>query len=350
MLVDSSLKHNYPFCWRSDTPLIYKAVHCWFIKVTALKEDLLANNKKAYWVPKFAQEGRFNNWLSNVSDWCFSRSRFWGNPIPIWVSDDFEEVICVGSVEELKKLTGADNITDLHKDFIDHLTIPSQKGKGLLRRVDEVFDCWFESGAMPYGQVHYPFSMNEEEFSKRFPADFIGEGIDQTRGWFYTLNVISTALRNSNPYKNLIVNGIVLAADGKKMSKSKKNYDDPMKIASTHSVDAVRLYMINSPLVRAEEMSFKAEGVFAVKKDIFLPWYNAYKFLIQSITRWEVATGKDYVFNEQLSVDTTKLTNPTDRWIIISCQNLINYVRIEMEKYHLYNVVPRLIHFLEKLD
>lgn len=349
MLVDSSLKHNYPFCWRSDTPLIYKAVHCWFIKVTALKEDLLANNKKAYWVPKFAQEGRFNNWLSNVSDWCFSRSRFWGNPIPIWVSDDFEEVICVGSVEELKKLTGADNITDLHKDFIDHLTIPSQKGKGLLRRVDEVFDCWFESGAMPYGQVHYPFSMNEEEFSKRFPADFIGEGIDQTRGWFYTLNVISTALRNSNPYKNLIVNGIVLAADGKKMSKSKKNYDDPMKIASTHSVDAVRLYMINSPLVRAEEMSFKAEGVFAVKKDIFLPWYNAYKFLIQSITRWEVATGKDYVFNEQLSVDTTKLTNPTDRWIIISCQNLINYVRIEMEKYHLYNVVPRLIHFLENL-
>lgn len=131
-----------------------------------------------------------------MSDWCFSRSRFWGNPIPIWASEDFEEIVCVGSVEELKKLTGDDNITDLHRDFIDHLTIPSQKGKGVLRRVDEVFDCWFESGAMPYGQVHYPFSITEEEFSKRFPADFIGEGLDQTRGWFYTLNVISTALRN----------------------------------------------------------------------------------------------------------------------------------------------------------
>lgn len=133
---------------------------------------------------------------------------------------------------------------------------------------------------MPYGQVHYPFSINEEEFQKRFPADFIGEGIDQTRGWFYTLNVISTALRNENPYKNLIVNGIVLAADGKKMSKSKKNYPDPLEIASSQCVDAVRLYMINSPLVRAEEMCFNEKGVFAVKKDIFLPWYNAYKFLL----------------------------------------------------------------------
>lgn len=144
------MNHNYPFCWRSDTPLIYKAIHCWFIDVTKIKEQLVQNNFKAKWVPTFAQEKRFNNWLEDAKDWCFSRNRFWGNPLPIWVSEDFEEVVCVGSVEELKKLTGAENITDLHRESIDHLTIPSKQGKGQLRRVEEVFDCWFESGSMPF--------------------------------------------------------------------------------------------------------------------------------------------------------------------------------------------------------
>ena len=150
-------KHNYPFCWRSDTPLIYKAVSTWFIKVTNLKDDLLVNNQKAYWVPKSIQEKRFNNWLKESQDWCFSRNRFWGNPIPLWVSDDGEEIVCVGSVKELEELTGA-KITDLHREHIDHLTIESKKGKGKLRRIEEVFDCWFESGSMPFSQVHYPFS------------------------------------------------------------------------------------------------------------------------------------------------------------------------------------------------
>lgn len=168
----------------------------------------------------------------------------------------------------------------------------------MLHRIDEVFDCWFESGSMPYGQQHYPFSMSEEEFSKRFPADFIGEGLDQTRGWFYTLNVISTAIRNDTPYKNLIVNGIVLAHNGKKMSKSKKNYPDPMDLVSKQGADAIRLYMINSPLVKAEPLSFKEEGVQSVIKDIFLPWYNAYRFLIQNISRWEKENKKNFVFDE----------------------------------------------------
>jgi isoleucyl-tRNA synthetase len=167
------------------------------------------------------------------------------------------------------------------------LTIPSKKGKGVLRRIEEVFDCWFESGSMPYAQVHYPFSTTEEQFKEIFPADFIGEGIDQTRGWFYTLNVLGTALFNSNPYKNLIVNGLVLAGDGKKMSKRLKNYPDPQEVIDEYGADAIRVYLANSPLVRADTLNFKKDGVKGVIRDVFLPWFNAYRFLIQNIQRYE---------------------------------------------------------------
>ncbi|XP_062476011.1 isoleucine--tRNA ligase, cytoplasmic isoform X6 [Pezoporus occidentalis] len=281
----SSFKHSYPFCWRSDTPLIYKAVPSWFVRVEHMVEKLLENNAQCYWVPDFVREKRFGNWLKDARDWAISRNRYWGTPIPLWVSDDFEEcflqVVCIGSVAELEELSGV-KVTDLHRESIDHLTIPSHCGKGLLHRVPEVFDCWFESGSMPYAQVHYPFE-NKKELEDAFPADFIAEGIDQTRGWFYTLLVLSTALFGRPPFKNVIVNGLVLASDGQKMSKRKKNYPDPMSIVNSYGADALRLYLINSPVVRAENLRFKEEGVRDILKDVFLPWYNAYRFLAQNV-------------------------------------------------------------------
>ena len=283
LIQKASIVHSYPFCWRSDTPLIYRAVPSWFVNVTEIKEDLLRNNDQTYWVPAFVKEKRFHNWLRDARDWAISRTRYWGTPIPLWVSDDGEEVVCVGSIDELAELSG-ERPTDLHRENIDHITIPSRQGKGVLKRVPEVFDCWFESGSMPYAQVHYPFE-NKEKFDAHFPADFIAEGLDQTRGWFYTLMVLSTALKNKPAFKNLIVNGLVLAQDGKKMSKRLKNYPPPSNVINAYGADALRLYLINSPVVRAEPLRFKESGVHDVIKDVFLPWYNAFRFFKMSVDR-----------------------------------------------------------------
>ncbi|XP_074008531.1 isoleucine--tRNA ligase, cytoplasmic isoform X2 [Numenius arquata] len=341
----SNFKHSYPFCWRSDTPLIYKAVPSWFVRVEHMVEKLLENNAQCYWVPDFVREKRFGNWLKDARDWAISRNRYWGTPIPLWVSEDFEEVVCIGSMAELEELSGV-KVTDLHRESIDHLTIPSRCGKGLLRRVPEVFDCWFESGSMPYAQVHYPFE-NKKELEDAFPADFIAEGIDQTRGWFYTLLVLSTALFGRPPFKNVIVNGLVLASDGQKMSKRKKNYPDPMSIVNSYGADALRLYLINSPVVRAENLRFKEEGVRDILKDVFLPWYNAYRFLVQNVQILQHKDeGREFLYNENTVKESS---NIMDKWILSFTQSLIQFFKAEMAAYRLYTVVPRLVKFVDIL-
>ncbi|XP_010525919.1 PREDICTED: isoleucine--tRNA ligase, cytoplasmic [Tarenaya hassleriana] len=347
LVKSGTFTHSYPFCWRSDTPLIYRAVPSWFVRVEQLKEQLLENNKQTYWVPDYVKDKRFHNWLENARDWAISRSRFWGTPLPVWISDDGEEAVVMDSVEKLEKLSGA-KVTDLHRHHIDQITIPSTRGPefGVLRRVDDVFDCWFESGSMPYAYIHYPFE-NVELFEKNFPGHFVAEGLDQTRGWFYTLMVLSTALFGKPAFRNLICNGLVLAEDGKKMSKKLKNYPSPMEVINDYGADALRLYLINSPVVRAETLRFKKDGVFGVVKDVFLPWYNAYRFLVQNAKRLEIEGSGPFVPIDLATLQNS--SNVLDQWINSATQSLVHFVRQEMDGYRLYTVVPYLLRFLDNL-
>eukprot|EP00668_Euglena_longa_P014268 GGOE01018247.1.p1 GENE.GGOE01018247.1~~GGOE01018247.1.p1 ORF type:complete len:1070 (+),score=313.51 GGOE01018247.1:91-3300(+) len=339
LLSKNSVVHSYPFCWRSQQPLIYKACASWFVEVEAIKDKLLTSSDETYWVPDFVHTKRFNNWLADARDWCVSRSRYWGTPLPIWHSEDWEEIVVIGSVAELEERSGK-KFTDIHREFLDDVRLPSQMGKGELRRVEEVFDCWFESGSMPYAQCHYPFE-NQDTFHQTFPADFIAEGLDQTRGWFYTLLVLSTALFEKAPFKNLIVNGLVLAEDRKKMSKSLRNYPDPMEVINEHSADAIRLYLINSPVVRAEPLAFKKDGVKEIVKDVLLPLWNVMKFFLQNHQRFQ---REGHQMPSEL-----KPTNTMDQWILASSNHLIEYVVEEMRKYRLYTVVPGLLKYLDNL-
>ena len=344
LIADSTITHSYPFCWRSDTPLIYRAVPAWFVKVTPVIPTMLEGIAKSHWVPNFVKDNRFGSWIANARDWNVSRNRYWGTPMPIWTSEDFKETVCIGSVEELKRLSGFQGeIKDLHRDKIDHITIPSAQGKGQLRRIDEVFDCWFESGSMPYASAHYPFE-HEQDFKASFPGDFIAEGLDQTRGWFYTLTVLGTHLFGHLPFRNCIVNGIVLAEDGKKMSKRLKNYPDPALVMDKYGSDALRLYMINSPVVRAETLRFKEAGVKEIVAKVLLPLWNSYRFFQDQVLLLEKLENISFLFNPDTE---SSNDNIMDKWILASCQSLLRFTNEEMAAYRLYTVVPKLINLID---
>src|SRR5690606_17890614 len=283
--------HAYPFCPRSDTPIIYRTIPSWYVKVEDMRARLSASNQQINWVPDQIKNGRMGNWLENALDWCISRNRYWGTPLPIWVSDVTGNHICIGSIAELEQYTGV-KLSDLHREYVDDLHFTLADEEGIYRRVEEVLDCWFESGSMPYAQLHYPFE-NQKLFEAGFPAEYIAEGLDQTRGWFYTLLVLSTALYDKPSFKNVIVNGIVMAEDGKKMSKRLQNYTPPDILMETYGADALRLYLINSGLVKAEEQRFADSGVKDMVRRALLPWYNSFKFLqtYADIDQWQASAA-----------------------------------------------------------
>lgn len=328
-----TIRHRYPFCWRSNTPLIYKAVKTWFIEVESIKERLLHVSKEIHWVPSHLKEGRFGNWLLQARDWAVSRNRYWGTPIPIWRAEDSNDLHVIGSLEELEKLTG-EKPTDLHRHHIDHLTF-EMHGKRF-KRIPEVFDCWFESGSMPYAQSHYPFE-KKEETEKSFPADFIAEGLDQTRGWFYTLTVLAAALFEKPAFKNVIVNGIILAENGEKMSKSLQNYPDPMVVINRFGADAIRLYFLKSPAVYADDLRFSEKGVELISRQFLLPFWNSYLFLATYANIYQFTPHK---------------LNPTaliDRWILSQLQKLIIEVESALDRYDLNQAVIPFTDFIEEL-
>ncbi len=336
-------RHSYPFCYRTKKPLIYRALSCWFVDVTKIKQQMLAANDRINWIPEHLKHGRFGKWLEGARDWAISRNRYWGNPIPVWKCDGSDYYEVIGSKEELERKSGQ-KVDDLHKHFVDEITWESPDGKGTMRRIPDVLDCWFESGSMPYAQNHYPFE-NKEHFDRNFPADFICEGLDQTRGWFYTLTIIAAGLFNEPAFFNVITNGLVLAADGKKMSKSLRNYSDPMDVVNNFGADAMRFFLMNSAVVRAEDLRFSDDGVRDVLKSFIIPLWNAYSFFVTyaNIDGYDPQTALTGDWME-------KLSNPLDKWILSETEVLVHTMRTALDAYEMQKACQPLVEFVDLLN
>ena len=343
MLRTQMYTHSYPFCYRTDTPLIYKATSSYFVKVTSLKDDLIKNNEKVTWHPPNIGTGRFKTWLENVKDWGVSRNRFFGTPLPVWVSDDGEETVCVSSIDELVELANlSKRPTDLHREFIDTIEIPSKMGKGMLKNVRLVLDCWFESGCVPIAQLHYPFDNKTAFDSVDYLSDFIAEGLDQTRGWFYTLMVISTAIFNKPAFKDVICTGLILDENGLKFSKKYGNFKDPMVVLNKYGADVTRMYLLNSPTINADPLLFNETTIEKVKQRI-IPYINAVKlFLVHAKDH----QSKGFGINTDLWQETN---NIADKWILTNVSELVENIKSHMEEYKVDKAISDLLSFVEDL-
>lgn len=341
VLRHDTYSHSYPHCWRCAEPLVYRAISSWFVEVTAIKDRMVELNKQITWVPEHLKEGSFGKWIANARDWSISRNRFWGSPIPVWKSDDpnYPRIDVYGSLAELQRDFGA-TITDLHRPAVDDLVRPNPddpSGRSMMRRVPEVLDCWFESGSMPFAQVHYPFE-NTEWFEQHYPGDFIVEYIGQTRGWFYTLHVLATALFDRPAFSTCVSHGIVLGDDGQKMSKSLRNYPDPMVVFDTHGADAMRWYLLSSAILRGADFSVTEAGIRETVRQVLLPLWNSWYFLglyaNAAAVRGTVRTDSPHVL---------------DRYILAKTSELVDSVTRDLDQYDLFAACATTREFLDVL-
>ncbi len=328
--------HSYPHCWRCDSPLLNYAASSLFIRVTEMKEQLLKTAEKINWIPSHIKQGRFGKWLVGARDWSISRQRFWGSVIPVWVCGRCQKKKVFGAVKDLEKISGK-KIKDLHKHFVDKIVFKCPECGGLMERIPDVLDCWFESGSMPYAQMHYPFK-NKEKFERNFPAQFIAEGVDQTRAWFYYLHVLSNALKNSEAFRNVVANGIVLAEDGKKMSKRMQNYPDPMEIMEKYGADAIRYYLANSSVMKAEDLNFSEKDLREQSKFItillnVLSFYQMFSSSLRSL-KGNVRKNAAHVL---------------DKWILSRINLLTKTITKGMDSYDL-NIIREIPLFIDDLS
>jgi isoleucyl-tRNA synthetase len=333
--------HTYPHCWRCAQPLVYRAISSWFVEVTKIRDRMVELNQQITWVPDHLRDGSFGKWIENARDWSISRNRFWGSPIPVWVSDDpnHPRTDVYGSLAELEADFGV-AVTDLHRPSVDELVRPNPDdptGASMMRRVPEVLDCWFESGSMPFAQVHYPFE-NADWFEHHYPGDFIVEYIGQTRGWFYTLHVLATALFDRPAFSTCVSHGIVLGDDGAKMSKSLRNYPDPMDVFDRYGSDAMRWYLLSSPLLRGGDFAVGESGLRDTVRHTILPVWNAWYFL----TLYANAAGTTGTFR-------TDQTDVLDRYLLGELHDLVRTAGDEYDQYDLYGACARISAFVETL-
>jgi isoleucyl-tRNA synthetase len=333
--------HSYPHCWRTDTPLIYRAMSSWFVRVTAFKDRMVELNQEINWVPERVRDGAFGKWLEGARDWSISRNRFWGAPIPVWKSDDprYPRVDVYGSLDELAADFGV-RPDDLHRPAIDELTRPNPDdptGASVMRRVPDVLDCWFESGSMPFAQLHYPFE-NAERFEEHFPSDFIVEYVGQTRGWFYTLHVLATALFDRPPFKTCIAHGIVLGEDGRKLSKRLRNFPDPEEVFAAYGADAMRWYLLSSPVLRGQDVVIENKGLSEPLRLVCNPIWNTWYFL-SLYANADGLVGR--VRTDQPGV--------LDRYVLAKTRRLVEDVTVAMEGYDLAGACGHISAFLDAL-